>query len=236
MQQITPNNLGLAILTSKKGVKKPRHVYSLTTGHMLIQALMGKKYWLELSNNTSNRIEAVVSVDGLSIINGELASRNDPGYILSSYGNSTIPGFRLDNDNVAQFRFGAEHESYAALTKIANPESIGLIEVQFYFEKNRIHNYGTRGLEANTRGGVLTKSLGGDVGTTFGEQTRHQVTKVDFERGDSAGSIQIRYASGKKLKEYGIFVNDTFLNSNGFPADAQSVGATPPPGWTGNKR
>ena len=59
------------------------------------------------------RLEAVLSVDGLDVIDGRPASLRNRGYVIEPHRTLTVEGFRQSTDAVAAFRFSPVRESYA---------------------------------------------------------------------------------------------------------------------------
>lgn len=96
----------------------------------------GQRYTILLENTTAARFEAVVSVDGLDVINGRPASGSSRGYILPAYGRVEIEGFRQSLDAVATFRFGAVGDSYAAQT--GDARNVGVIGVALFAERGAV--------------------------------------------------------------------------------------------------
>lgn len=92
----------------------------------------GQRYTILLENTTPVRFEAVVSVDGLDVINGRPAAMGFRGYIIPAHGQIAIDGFRQDAGHVAAFRFGTVGDSYAAQTGSAR--NVGVIGVALFSE------------------------------------------------------------------------------------------------------
>jgi hypothetical protein len=107
---------------------------------IFVEGRKGSNFELSLKNLTCRRILVHPTVDGLSAMTGEEASRNDHshGYVLGPYQDATIPGWRLDNDSVAQFFFAGEGKSYAE--KTGRPLNKGVIAAAVWEEKHV--NYG----------------------------------------------------------------------------------------------
>lgn len=93
----------------------------------------GQRYTILIENMTSARFEAVVSVDGLDVINGRAAATGSRGYILQSHGRIEVEGFRQNHDEVATFRFGSVGDSYAAQT--GDARNVGVIGVALFAER-----------------------------------------------------------------------------------------------------
>jgi hypothetical protein len=93
----------------------------------------GERYSIVLSNHTGRRFEAVATVDGLDVINGQPGSLANRGYLLEPHATLAIDGFRQSDDTVAAFRFGKVVDSYAAQTGSAR--DVGVIGVAFFAER-----------------------------------------------------------------------------------------------------
>lgn len=169
-----------------------------------------------------------------------VASATARGYVLtppSRPGANDIPGFRLNKNEVARFRFGTREDSYAA--QLDKPQNIGVIGVVFYQEKEVYRPRRgapdfsmTRG--GASRGGVSRGGLGHDTGTEFGDRAEHRVETVAFERGVEAARFVFEYASAESLRAAGILVDPPLGSVDPFPADS-GPGCTPPANWRGNR-
>jgi hypothetical protein len=92
----------------------------------------GDRYTISIENHTRARLEAVATVDGLDVVDGEIGSFAKRGYIVPAFGSVEIDGFRRSESTVAAFRFGAVHESYAA--RKGEDRNVGVIGVAFFNE------------------------------------------------------------------------------------------------------
>jgi len=97
---------------------------------------IGKRYTIVLRNMTASRIETVVSVDGLDVINGRSANFASRGYLLDPRAEVEIDGFRTSTESVAAFRFGAVKDSYAE-KKTGDARNVGVIGVALFHEKGK---------------------------------------------------------------------------------------------------
>ena len=93
----------------------------------------GQRYSISLQNHTSHRFEAVGTVDGLDVINGQLGTFENRGYVLLPFATLEIEGFRTSTAQVAAFRFAAVADSYAAQT--GNARNVGVIGLAFFGER-----------------------------------------------------------------------------------------------------
>lgn len=103
--------------------------------HTFVEGRAGSEFELQLTNLTNRRLLVHPSVDGLSVMNGELAKKDDSehGYVLMPWATSAIPGWRLDDQRVAAFQFVGDGASYAE--KKGSGENKGVIACAVWEEK-----------------------------------------------------------------------------------------------------
>ncbi len=94
----------------------------------------GRRYIIVVHNNTDNRLEIVLSVDGLDVLDGKAASFNKRGYLVDPRADVEIDGFRQSVDTVAAFRFGSVRGSYAS-QKTGDARNVGVIGVAIFNER-----------------------------------------------------------------------------------------------------
>jgi hypothetical protein len=100
----------------------------------------GHRYSILLANRTGHRYEAVATVDGLDVINGQPGSYDNRGYLLQPWATLEIDGFRESQDAVAAFRFSKVSQSYAE--KRGDGRNIGVIGVAFFAERGDDWTFG----------------------------------------------------------------------------------------------
>ncbi|MBD3330285.1 hypothetical protein GF354_02010 [Candidatus Peregrinibacteria bacterium] len=202
-----------------------------------VEGKRGSEYTLKIRNNSDRKAMVVLSVDGLSIMTGQTASKNDGGYLVSAYSHIDIPGWRLNDQDVASFQFGSLPQSYAS--QMGKPANIGVIGGVFYLEKRRQpvyrDDYETLGGPMRGGGGTFGGVSKG-IGTGFGRRQEHRVNRVSFDREDyPAEQMTLRYDDRKGLERRGIYVTsphpkrDRVLDADPFPGG----GCQPPKGWRG---
>jgi hypothetical protein len=98
-----------------------------------VQGNTNERYTIRVTNPTPNRVEAVVTVDGLDVIDGEAGDIRKRGYVVPAYGDVRIEGFRTSQADVATFRFSSVSDSYAG--KKGKARNVGVIAVAI-FEEN----------------------------------------------------------------------------------------------------
>src|ERR1044071_8727584 len=99
-----------------------------------VQGNDGERYTIRVTNPTANRVEAVVAVDGLDVIDGESGGLRKRGYVVPPYGDVRIEGFRTSTDDVATFRFSSVDDSYAGMKGKAR--NVGVIAVALFEEQH----------------------------------------------------------------------------------------------------
>ncbi len=105
-------------------------------GQLFVLGHFGNRYQIRVSNPTSRRVEAVVSVDGRDVLSGDVADyRRHRGYIVPAYGSVAIDGFRRSLSHVATFRFTDPGDSYSS--RRGTPQHVGVIGVAIFPERRR---------------------------------------------------------------------------------------------------
>jgi hypothetical protein len=98
-----------------------------------VQGNANERYIIRITNPTDHRIEAVVSVDGLDVIDGENDDVRKRGYVVPPYGETRIEGFRTSQADVATFRFSSVSGSYAG--QKGKARNVGVIAVALFEEQ-----------------------------------------------------------------------------------------------------
>ncbi len=104
-------------------------------GKTYVMGEYGERYQIKVTNLYGNRIEAVVTVDGRDVINGQSGAFHHRGYVINAYQSVLIDGFRQSQDQVATFRFTSPSNSYSS--RMGSPQNVGIIGVAV-FEENQV--------------------------------------------------------------------------------------------------
>jgi hypothetical protein len=106
-----------------------------------IEGIIGRNFTLRLGKSQHYRRGlAVVSLDGLSIMDGKPAKSDGRGYIIENGENYIdIPGWRLNDRETAAFYFASLPEAYAS--QMGKPTNIGVIGAKFFYEKQPTTTY-----------------------------------------------------------------------------------------------
>jgi hypothetical protein len=105
-------------------------------GRWFVIGEQGRRYSIVVRNRTGVRIEVLLSVDGLDVIDGRAASFKKRGYVLRPYEKLEVEGFRRSSAAVAAFRFSSVRDSYAN-RRHGDTRNVGVIGVAVF------HEYGT---------------------------------------------------------------------------------------------
>lgn len=128
------SNFELEILVHGSKVRHFEH-----EGRIYIEGKEGSPFEIRIKNNTPKRVIAVLTVDGLSVVDGKEGSFGSGGYILDPWASTKIPGWRLNNKEVANFEFTSPGKSYAAKRDSGN--NLGVIGCAFFYEKVKTLDY-----------------------------------------------------------------------------------------------
>jgi len=117
------------VLVDGRPVPEYRH-----QGEWFVEGRKDARYAIRLINRTSRRVEVVVTVDGLDVLDGRPGDYQvKRGYVLGPWQTYDVEGFRLDMGRVAAFRFSSVARSYAAQT--GDARNVGVIGVAFFPER-----------------------------------------------------------------------------------------------------
>jgi len=201
----------------------------------------GQEFELFVRNDSCQRVLAVPTIDGLSVMDGKPGSWVSGGYVVEPASQMIIPGWRLDNDNVARFEFGTIAQGYASQMGYS-PRNVGVIACAFFAEAKmpaqiappHRHTssapfdngaYDNGGSFDNGGTTIQTSSVKKNVQATtddiavgFGSRASHKTIVVSFKRASETPDavLEIRYDTVRGLKNRGI-------------------GCQPPKAWSDNK-
>jgi len=134
--------------------------YGMPLPHVMAQrkpVFLGKKgqpYTVVIENIKDERIEVVISVDGLDVMDGKTASIDKRGYIIGPKDTLRVEGFRRSLSEVAQFEFSSVGGSYANLTGGETAaRNVGVIGVASFRERESDESVQRKAAEAFPGGG-----------------------------------------------------------------------------------
>lgn len=127
------NNIELGILIKGRPVTEYPHM-----GQVFIEGRDGSQYEIEVKNHNPFRVEAVLSVDGLSVTDGKDAGTHSSGYLIDAHGSIRVPGWKLNSEQVAAFAFAGKRQSYAAQST-GSARNTGVIGLMAFAEKRQAY-------------------------------------------------------------------------------------------------
>ncbi len=198
-----------------------------------VEGRKGSEFTLRIHNDTEREVEAVVTLDGLSVMNGKKGHFGVGGYIVRPYSHLDVPGWRLDNDRVARFYFAHFDEAYAS--QMGSPENVGVIGCAIFPKREVLirPQWGKGGLE------TMGATMRGGIGGGFGRETSHHVHEVQFTRDNPLSPqvvLVIHYGDKQQLTGWGVLPEKTAnIAPNPFPGVSE-VGFAPPPNWPNRTR
>jgi hypothetical protein len=116
-------------IIAENGSEMPTYQHG---GKFYVLGEAGARYLIRVTNPTDRRVEAVVTVDGLDVIDGEAGDLRKRGYVVPAHGDLAIEGFRTSTAQVATFRFSSVGESYAG--RKGKARNVGVIAVALFDE------------------------------------------------------------------------------------------------------
>jgi hypothetical protein len=169
----------------------------------------GQRYRIRVHNRSPETVEAVISVDGRDVLDGQIARSDKPGYLIAPWGDVLVDGFRLSLRDVATFRFSPVAASYAA--QMGSDRHVGVIGVAIFRPRplppprpQPVQRYpnsppcdgpSARAGDDEKRQSAPAESAASGkgavaerqesrpgLGTAFGERRTSQVTQATFER------------------------------------------------------
>lgn len=104
-------------------------------GRTFIEGKPGTSFVLVFRNHTADRVLAVPSVDGISVMDGLQATPESEGYVVEPYRKVVIRGWRTSLQDSAKFIFEKKDGSYAEAT--GQGGATGVIGVLVFREKQK---------------------------------------------------------------------------------------------------
>lgn len=129
----TPPLVGLEVVERDNATVLPQYLHR---GQAWVPGTPGQRYALRLHNRGPRRVLAVVSVDGINVVDGRTAGPRQAGYVLGPWETLEIDGWRKSLDAVAGFVFVDPAASYAART--GRPANVGTIGIAVFRERRDV--------------------------------------------------------------------------------------------------
>jgi hypothetical protein len=208
-------------------------------GTTFVAGVPGERYMVRVTNNTMERIEVVVTVDGRDVLTGQLGNFvRQRGYVVDPMGTVSIDGFRRSLDHVAAFRFSDVHDSFAG--RSGTPQHAGIVGVAVFKERVSHHHHDrpvARAAEstdeaaprssAPTKGGSARANRDmrsrQEIGTEFAETRVSRVREVSFVRRNPSrpdSRTALRYDTAQALVARGVPIDPVIADVGPVEVDA----------------
>ncbi len=100
-------------------------------GKVIFIGTPDSSYAINLENTSANRVEAVVSVDGLDVRSGAVAGFERRGFVIEPHSGISVAGMTV-NGKLRSFQFGSVADSQAA--KSGSARNVGVIGIGLFEE------------------------------------------------------------------------------------------------------
>jgi len=124
-------NYELSVLINGRPIKKYGH-----NGLTFVEGRKNTVYTIKFKNNTAAQVLAIVSVDGLSVVDGKPATASSRGYIVPAYSPVEIKGWRVSEDRSSDFVFSDKPTAYSTQSQ-GQDINCGVVSVKVIAEKVR---------------------------------------------------------------------------------------------------
>ena len=193
-------------------------------GRAYVVGKPGNEYQVVVRNKRGEDLLAVVSVDGVNVLDGQTASTSQGGYVMSPWRRLEVRGWRKSLDEIAAFYFTSLGDSYAARTD--RPQNVGVIGVALFQRQRNEPRYEEMAPEsrypqskseradklqsapAEAQGSLRAPApaTSAPLGTGHGRREESRVQWTQFERASEqpAETIALYYDSYRNLVARGI--------------------------------
>lgn len=131
--ELIPGKLRVSVMGDSWASGKAREYYEAGKGIFVI-GTPGEGYSLKLENRTDKRMEVVVSVDGLNLLDGQPASVKKVGYVIAAKSTVILRGMRVGG-KLFSLEFGSVSESRASKAfGQKGARNVGVVGVACYEE------------------------------------------------------------------------------------------------------
>jgi len=214
----------------------PFFLYDGGTGRSYVAGINGRPYKIQVRNRSSAPVLIVPSVDGVNVLTGKTAAPLQSGYIVPAHGRVVVDGWRKSAQEVAEFFFTPQDNSYAART--GRPRDVGVIGLAVFRQaappsnvavapRQDVAGSASESPRADGRAQEYDSAARSaapaapSLGTGHGSRQRSEVTFQDFQR-ESSSPFEVavlEYDSLENLNSRGVIVVAPVVRPpNPFPA------------------
>lgn len=224
----------------------------LHRGTTFVAGAQGERYAIRIDNDSAERVEVVVSVDGRDVLTGKRGDFvRQRGYVVEPFGSVVVDGFRRSTEHVAAFRFSDVADSFTG--RMGTPQLAGVIGVAVFRERAPVHTaWKAKPSSRAAHEDSAPKAPSADaaarssrwrgegeekLGTEFGEDRLSRVIEVPFVRRSHNRPDQrvtMRYDSAQRLADRGVPIDTVIAtpwtpDDGGWPSARDTRFTAPPP-------
>jgi hypothetical protein len=129
----SPSLIAFDVLVNNAPITQYKH-----NNKTFVEGRNNSNYSIRVKNNNSVQVLAVISVDGLCINDGKPASETSKGWIINGNSELIIPGWLVNAEAAAKFKFSTKDKSYAEKS-VNDTSNVGVIGCMLFEQKNTIH-------------------------------------------------------------------------------------------------
>ncbi len=190
-------------------------------GQRWVAGAPGHRYSVQLRNRTGERVLVVLSVDGVNAITGQTASPEQSGYVLEPWQSSEITGWRKSNDEVAQFVFTRQGDSYASRT--GRPANVGVIGIAVFQQARRIVYDDVRPVPMPPPHRPMPRAMSPQAEARADSSAAAEVAAAPAMRGADASANRQRLGTGHGEREWSSSSLTSFQRATRSPVQVSEV-------------
>ncbi len=127
----------LSVAINRDGRATPLREFG-HNGNTYVESRDGTKFTLKFKNNRAHRVLIVPSIDGLSVLEGTVATPQSRGYIVPAYSSVEIKGWRTSLEDINDFVFEKKESGKTYAEGTGNDTAnCGVIGVKVFAEKEK---------------------------------------------------------------------------------------------------
>ncbi|EKE27652.1 MAG: hypothetical protein ACD_3C00180G0003 [uncultured bacterium (gcode 4)] len=173
-------------------------------GRNFIAGEKGDEFAVRVYNSSSERVLAVISIDGLCVITGRETLVNNGGYVISALGNIDVRSWLINREPIVSFMFSDIPGAYIDKIALPRPEDIGIIKIEIFKEKRIGEKLDMQlGLRPQSHESSVPVSHG-NIRSIISIEGGVAVTAPFLREDFPAASVSYGYNSLEALKDQGV--------------------------------
>lgn len=126
---MTSNQFDMTVCVNGRPIREYGH-----RGLTFVEGRKNQPYTIKFRNNSARRVLAVISVDGVSAVDGKPADNDSRGYIIPAYASAEIKGWRTSKRETHKFVFDTKTKAYSTQGQ-KEDTNCGVVAVKVFDEK-----------------------------------------------------------------------------------------------------